>query len=770
MPLASDPVAESIREVYPYRVDLENCDVEPLRHIQVVQAHACLLAVEIDSLIVRYASENTGRYLGRPWEDIIDTHLSTVFKPEVMGQIPMGLSRAEGFDTINPILSVIEANGEALLRNVIIHRSGQLLILEVEATERDTRTTGYQQLLARSIYRIQNTTDPVKLFPETAMIIKQVSGYDRVMVYQFDKEYNGEVIAEARNKDLESYEGLRYPHTDIPRQARKLYLTNRVRLISGVSKKPARIQRSKQVGDNQPLDLTHATSRGVSPVHLEYLGYMGVDNSLSVAIILQDKLWGLFALHHYAPRTVDYEVRNVLMFIGQIFSGHLALQAANRYREQTLTRNLARLAIGEQITKTRDIFEGLTSGSYSIMNMFPGTNGAAISFEGRMQCHGEYPACEHLGELVDWVRDTQLTAQDVYYENDSVGREFTLFEQYCDKAAGFLLVFLNPAQTDWLCWFRPGLVREITWGGKPEKNLIVTDNTRRMGPRKSFARYVETVEGCSAPWSDTEIDTALALRITVINSLLQRYSEVKEINDRLQKAYEDLETFSYTVSHDLRAPLRAISGYAEILEEEYGHGLNEDATGLLQGIQRGVDQMNNFITDILDLSRVGSGGLQLERVEIAPLVREVLLELNLVYPRSREITVTVDQDMPPVTADPRLLRQLYTNLLSNSLKYATPAADGSLAMHIGAYRDPAVGLQVYTVSNTGPAIPEEYRRTIFQMFSRMSSSNGSDGTGVGLAIVERIVDRHLGKVWVDEDGLGITFHFYLSADNVRGDG
>ena len=499
MPLASDPVAASIREVYPYRVDLENCDVEPLRHIQVVQAHACLLAVEVDSLVVRYASENTQRYLGRAWEDLLDTPLSTIFQPEVMAQIPLGLSRAEGFDTINPILSAIEADGESLLRNVIIHRSGELLIVEVEATEADTRTTSYQQLLARSIYRIQNTTDPVKLFPETAMIIKQVSGYDRVMVYQFDKEYNGEVIAEARNEGLEPYEGLRYPHTDIPKQARELYLSNRVRLISSASRKPARIRRSKEVPQDAALDLTHATSRGVSPVHLEYLGYMGVDNSLSVAIILQDKLWGLFALHHYSPRTVDYGVRNVLMFIGHIFSGHLALQAANRYREQTLTRNLARLAIGEQITKTRDIFDGLTSGNYSIMNMFPGTNGAAISFEDRLQCHGDYPACEHLEELIRWVKDTQITAQDLYYENDSIGSEFPLFEQYCDSAAGFLLVFLNPGQTDWLCWFRPGLVQEIIWGGKPEKNLIVTDETRRLGPRKSFARYVETVEGCAAP-------------------------------------------------------------------------------------------------------------------------------------------------------------------------------------------------------------------------------------------------------------------------------
>ena len=120
----------------------------------------------------------------------------------------------------------------------------------------------------------------------------------------------------------------------------------------------------------------------------------------------------------------------------------------------------------------------------------------------------------------------------------------------------------------------------------------------------------------------------------------------------MQKAYEDLETFSYTVSHDLRAPLRAISGYAEILEEDYGPKLDDDAKGLLQGIQRGVDQMNNFITDILDLSRVGSSGLQLQRTAVAPLVHEVLLELNLIYPRSADIAITIAEDIPPVMADP----------------------------------------------------------------------------------------------------------------------
>ena len=765
MAIEFDPVAQSIREVYPYRVDLENCDVEPLRHIQVVQAHACLLAVEVATLTVRYASENAEEFVGLSWQEVLDRPLREVFSADILGQIPLGLEREQGFADINPIMTVVKRNGDSELQNVIVHRSGDLLLLEVERTDREVQASQYQQLLARSVSRIQNITDPDQLFVQTVNVLKQVSGYDRVMVYRFDKDYNGEVIAEARNEELEAYEGLRYPHTDIPKQARELYLVNKVRLIGSVTTPPARIRSSKAVADRPPLDLTHADNRGVSPVHLEYLGYMGVDNSLSIAIIQQDRLWGLFAFHHYSPRTVDYSVRNALMFIGQIFSGHLSLQATSRYREQTLTRKLARLAIGEQIAKTHDIFEGLTAGSYSIMNMFPLVSGAFVDFEGRRECYGECPQEDHIDELMDWVAG-QVTDQDLYYEHDSVSTSFDRFAQYCDHNAGVLIVFLNPAQTNYICWFRPGLSQQITWGGKPEKRLVIsTEGQRRLGPRQSFARYVQTVEGCAAPWTEHEIDAALALRITVINGLLQRYSEVQEVNERLQKAYEDLETFSYTVSHDLRAPLRAISGYAEIMVEDYGHQLDEGANELLQGIQRGVDQMNNFITDILDLSRVGSGGLQIESTEVSPLVQDILAELRLIYPQTKHTSISIADDMPPARADRRLLRQLYTNILSNALKYLQAGEDGRQRVHIGAYRKADVPVPIFFVSNTGPAIPPEFRTTIFAMFSRLSTSSKSEGTGVGLAIVERIVDRHLGGVWVDDDRLGVTFHFYFNPGN-----
>ncbi|WP_116106128.1 ATP-binding protein [Lewinella sp. IMCC34191] len=763
MHLSHDPVAESIRKVYPYQVDLENCDGEPLRHIQVVQAYACLLAVDLEDLVVRHVSENTLDIIGTPWKEIIDRPIQDVLNYEVTAQISVGLSRDDGFETLNPIQAFFTVNGERLIKNVIVQRDEDCLYIEIESASEFIQASRYQQLLSRAISKIQRIKEYDNLFTETATVIRQVTGYDRVMVYKFDHQFNGEVIAEARAEDLEPFEGLRYPHTDIPKQARDLYLKNRVRLITDGKIPPARLHQSQQ-SDINNLDLSMVLCRGVSPVHLEYLHYMGVNNSLSVAIVLDGKLWGLFALHHYSPRFVDYSIRSMLAFIGQIFSGHLSLQSANRYRQETLTRNLARLAIGEMITKTRDLFDGLTKGSHNIMNMFPGISGAAIYFEERFESFASTPSLADIQGLVGYIQKLGNPESNLLFYSENLSEQYPPFEDHCDDAAGGLIIFLNPELTDWIAWFRPTVTQTVTWGGRPDKEVITAeDGTRRLGPRRSFSKYVETVDGCSAPWLKEEVDMALSLRITIQNSLMQRYTEVKQVNEQLKKALQDLETFSYTVSHDLRAPLRAINGYTEILAEDYGHQLDQDAHRIIAKIHGGVEQMNSFITDILELSRVGSGGLEVEPLDVSTIAAEVIAELRPVYASTTDIGIEIKNKMPLVKGDKRMLRQLLLNLISNALKYIQPDEQDNYRLEIGVRKVKHKGQPVYYISNTGPSIPEEYARSIFEMFSRLSTQSDTEGTGVGLAIVERIVNRHDGEVWVTDDKLGVTFNFYLDA-------
>lgn len=762
MMINNDPVARAVREAYPYKVDLGNCDSEPLCHIGVVQQFACLLAVDTATRNITHASENAAEFVGKPWTDVLGSPLIDILPLEVVAQINHGLQRAEGFETINPIQALLEVDDHPVLSNVIVHETGQKLLLEIETVDEQQQTTSYHKLFARAISRIQHITDYKNLFAETAQVLQQLTAYDRVMVYRFDRDFNGEVIAEALGGEHEPFLGLRYPHSDIPPQARELYKRNRVRLIQDIRSIPSRIR----VGHDdhaEALDLSVVGCRGVSPVHLEYLGYMGVNNSLSVAIMMEGKLWGLFALHHYSPRAVDYGMRSQLLFLGDIFSGHLALQTAGRYREKTLSRNVTRLAIGERISQAGDVFTGLTSGSHHLLGFFPDVNSAGILFEGREEFYGEYPPPEDTRQLIAWIAASFTDDNQLVFHHDSIGSRFEPFRGYRDQAAGVLVIFLNPDHTDWICWFRPGVSRSVIWGGKPDKTIVVAaDGSKRIGPRRSFSRYIETVHGCSAAWMPEEVDSAFALRITILNSLMRRYAEIRQINDKLQKAYEDLESFSYTVSHDLRAPLRAISGYSEILEEDYGKLLDKDGRSMLEGIRRGVEKMNEFITDILELSRVSHGGLQLTDNDLPPLIGQVVNELRHAY-TTAPIKIHIAEDMPPLRAERRLLRQLLTNLVSNAFKYAEPDRDGNLALSFSSVISDEKGLTTYRVSNTGPGIPPEFSKSIFEMFSRLPGREATEGTGIGLAIVDRIVTRHGGEIWVTDDLLGVTFNFYLNS-------
>ena len=757
-----DPVAEQIRRVYPYRVDLSNCDEEPLHHIQVIQSQTCLLAARLSDLVVCFVSDNAADRIGRPWEDVIDRPLQEVLDAETMGQLSIGLNRPDGFATLNPVLAKFVVQGERILKNLVIHRSGDYLVIEVEPALGNFHSTSFQLELGRAVQSIQSFGDFGTLLRETAPIIRRITGYSRVMIYRFDDQYNGEVVAESRSEHSpEPFLGLRYPHTDIPRQARELYLRNRIRIIGSVTDVPARLRASD--GAEAPfLDLSLAHARGVSPVHLEYLGYMGVASTMSIAIVVDGKLWGLFALHHHESIFLDYNVRSFLLFIGQVFSGHLAIQAAGRYREEVLTQNMVRSVLGDQIQQTQDVFRGLIEGRYNLLSFLPATTGAALRFEGQTELLGTTPSEAQIAELVDWIRQQPDT--EVVYSSDRLCGRFAAAQDYCSEAAGAMLIFLDTQRKNWIIWFRPEVAREIRWGGRPTKTILEQpDGGHRLSPRRSFAQYIERVEGSSRPWTQRDTDAVLTLRAHIKDSVLRQYTEVRQMNADLARAYEEMESFSYTVSHDLRAPLRAIDGYAEILVEDYADQLDSAARDLLVEIQSNVGLMNRFITDILELSRVGRSTLRVGTVNVPTLVRELLPRVSAAGPKgSPDIAVTFAEDFPPVRADERFLCQVYLNLLTNARKYGTPPPGGErTSVHVG-YRAQEEGPLLLTVSNSGPPIPKEFHQSIFDIFSRATHVTGIEGTGVGLAIVRRIIERHQGEVWVEPDHTtGAKFVFYV---------
>ena len=756
-----DRTAEKMREVYPYKVDLTNCDEEPLHHIQVIQSQTCLLAAGIHDLTIRFVSDNAAERIGTVWEEVIDRPLSEIISPDVWATITLGLQRTNGFLTLNPISAHFVISGERVFKNVIVYRTEHYLILEVEPSTAAFHTTSYQQQLGQAVQRIQSLTDYQSLFQETATIIRQITGYDRVMVYEFDEEYNGQVIAEDVRSDLNPFLGLHYPHTDIPKQAREFYLKNRIRIIGDTADLPARLRTSAQA-PKEFLDLTLAHSRGVSPVHLEYLGNMGVRSSMSIAIVVDGRLWGLFAMHNYSAKFLDYNLRSFLLFIGQVFSGHLAIQQAGRYREQTLAQNILRSVLGEQVSATNDVLGGLIEGKFNLLGVLPEVTGAMVCYEDDTKSIGATPAPEDVAALAEWVR--HQSEQDIYYASHNLGKRYEPAATWRELAAGVLLVFLDGGRRNYIVWFRPEKIQTIRWGGKPGKNILETpDGSQRLSPRKSFAQYVERVSGQSDKWTHSDTNAALALRAHIAESVLLRFTKVRRLNEELRGANEELETFSYTVSHDLRAPLRAIDGLAEIIAEDYGDALGEEGREMLTLIQNNVGRMNEFIRDILEMSRVGRASMIVNPLDVPVLLQSVLAEQGVPFLREKRVAVTIDEDFPEVYADERLLRQVFANLIANALKYGKADGNGEMRLHIGHEPAPAGGPPRLFVANSGSSVPQGFTETIFDMFSRADTDGGVEGTGIGLAIVKRIINRHGGDIWVDPNTEGAKFVFTLNA-------
>ncbi len=754
-----------MRAYYAEPVDLANCEHEPINLIQVIQPHACLLVVDRVSLRIEVASENTADHIGHDWRDLLGQPLDTCLEGAAIAQI----KRAVKFDTDQrrPLFAFFQLNGVTEGRQIIYHATDNgRLILEIEPVQEGFETAVFQQRLGEAIEQVQRLTDFTTMFEDVTKVIARVSGYDRVSLYRFDGEWSGEVVAEAVHHDgAESWLNLRYPATDIPQQARDLYQRNRIRMLSDIERPQVFLRKhvdAEANGDANPveLDLSKVDCRGLSPIHREYLQNIGVAATMSIAVVLDGKLWGLFALHHNEPRYLDFELRSFLKVVGHVFSGHLTLRTASEYRRRVLEINAYRSQLGDQITELNDIGLALTEGAVTVLDLIPKAHGAAISAEGKISTIGIFPPDHQIRALATWIRNK---ADDLLlYHSDHLKADYPDTAELGNGIAGVLLVWLDRDRNEYLTWFRQEIVRHIDWAGNPAKLAIPTsDGGQRLAPRKSFAKYTETVRDRAQPWSELDIDAGLALRSHIKDVVMRRYQQVKRVNSELATAYKEMETFSYTVSHDLRAPLRGINGFAEILLEDYGSILDDAACDMLRRIQNSAVKMNFFIDDLLQLAKLGVSAPKLAPIKLATIAEETFADTSSGY-RKRKIDFRVAEDMPQVLGDKQLIGIALSNLIGNAIKYSQNREH--TVIEFGYRRDDPYGPVTFYLRDNGEGFEQRFADRVFEMFTRLSEDGAIEGTGVGLALVQRVIEKHGGKIWVESEvNVGSTFFFTLAS-------
>ncbi len=590
------------------------------------------------------------------------------------------------------------------------------------------------------------------------------------MIYQFDDTGSGTVIAEAAQAELEPFLGLRYPATDIPKQAKYIYTLNHLRLIPDATYEPVGLTPQYNPLTNKPLDMSMSTLRSVSPLHTEYLDNMGVAASMSISLLKNKQLWGLIACHHNTVKKIDYKTRTICEFIGQIASFELAAKEDIQDADYKMKLKSIQSEFVGSISQAEELEAGLIENPQRLLDLV-GATGVALSFGEDITLIGDTPEKSAIEDLLPWL-ETQFD-RDVIYETTHLAQTYSPASAYPEVASGLLALLISRVEQTFIIWFRPEVIQTVNWGGNPNKAVeIKQDGTLRMSPRKSFAKWEETVTGQSIPWKACEVEAALELRSSIVGIVLRKADRLAQVNKELSRSNIELDAFAYIASHDLKEPLRGIYNYSSFLIEDYGEILGDDGNDKLNTLMRLTHRMEDLINSLLHYSRLGRAELKVKPVDLNHLLIGVL-DVIEASARDTQVEFEIPRPLPIVECDRTQVNELFTNLISNGIKYNQQAEK---VITIG-YLDPddPIAMEkmqeypenseptIFYVSDNGIGIRERHIESIFRIFKRLHGQKKyGGGTGAGLTIAKKIVERHGGEIWVKSIYTkGSTFYFTL---------
>jgi two-component system, chemotaxis family, sensor kinase Cph1 len=758
-------------------VSLTNCDREPIQIPNATQAHGVLLTFAQTDLTILQIGQNCEAFLGQPPAAFLGKPLSVLMEPEQIEAI-VGCMNAD-FDNVNPLRLSLQVGGTATTFEGIVHRTDGVIVLELErflptslgSDERQAVSFfDFYKFVKTPIDRIQNTQTLTELAHQTVTTIRTLTGFDRVMLYRFEKDGSGNVIAEAKSDRIESFLGLHYPASDIPQQAKELYRLNLLRIIPDAQYEPVLLQPTLNPVTGAPLDLSLSVLRSVSPMHTEYLHNMGVRASMSISLLQDRQLWGLIACHHYAPKQLSYETRTICEFLGQVISFEVGAKAAAEDLDYKMHIQAAQAKFVNTIASCQNLSDGFERNPADLMSLV-GATGVVFCERGQVISFGQTPPVETISNLLVWI-EMQLGEEAIYSTNALV-TEYEPLSPSKDVASGLLALRISRIQQTYLLWFRPEVLQTIDWGGKPNKPVTVdADNGVRMTPRKSFELWKETVQRKSLPWKACEIEAALELRMRIIGIVLQKADELALLNAELERSNIELDAFAYVASHDLKEPLRGIHNYSTFLIEDYGDKLGEDGTHKLATLMRLTQRMEDLIESLLHYSRCGRAELLFEPVNVADVVESVIDVIKISQTATAEFRIS--RPLPIVQCDRTQLTELFTNLISNGIKYNDrdpKSIEIGYILPTESHADLPADLQldrsqpIFFVKDNGIGIRAKHFDNIFKIFKRLHpATKYGGGTGAGLTIAKKIVERHGGNLVVTSTfGEGSAFYFTLGS-------
>ncbi|MBO3457852.1 ATP-binding protein [Aetokthonos hydrillicola Thurmond2011] len=582
-------------EIITQDVDFNDCDNEPIHIPGSIQPHGLLFVLKEPELTILQVSNNTFRFFGLSADKLIDHSLDIIFDKYYVELIKMFINQKD-FLARNPIKLSISLSNRNLLFDGILHRRNGILILELELS-RFSENIYYLNsfdLVRAAVSKMQNALTLDDLCQTMVKEVRSLNGFDRVMVYRFDHEGHGTVIAEDKLQNMSSFLGLCYPTSDVPKQARKLYCLNWLRLIADVNYRPVEIIPSVNPITNSPVDLSLSVLRSVSPFHVEYLQNMGVKASMSISLIKDDKLWGLIACHHHSPKFISYEVRQACEFLGQVMSLELTSKEDSEDYEYKFDLKNIQVKILEYMSKAKNFIEGLVNYKPNLLDLV-NAQGAVVCFDGNCTQIGKTPQGKDLKRLLEWLENN--LQEEVFYTNflSSLYKEA---EKFKDIASGLLVILISRNQKNYILWFRTEVIQTVNWAGNPNQETKSTSGGRwGLSPRKSFDLWKETVRLKSLPWKKCEIEAALQLRNAVVNIVLHQVDELAKLNAALQES----EAQSRQQATHLEKTLRDLQlAQAQLIQTEKMSSLGQMVAGVAHEINNPINFIHGNLSHVTD--------------------------------------------------------------------------------------------------------------------------------------------------------------------------
>ncbi len=734
-------------------IDLAHCDREPIHIPGRIQGHGILFALREPDLTVVQVSENVARLAGLAVAEVIGQPIDRLTADA--GACRQWLLSAQVRES-SPVQLVVGGR----VFDATAHRHDGVLLLELENSREVAVVSApiSYRSVRMAMGRLQSAGTLAEFCQVAAIEMQALTGFDRVNVYRFLPDWNGQVLGEAKRDDLITYMGLHFPAGDIPEPARRLYHLNLIRHIPDVDSEPALITPESNPLTGRPLDLSLAVLRGVSPVHIQYLKNMEARSSLSVSLMKEGQLWGLLTCHHYsAPRYVPPGVRDACEFLGQVISAQLAVKEeaeGNEYRGQL---QAVRERLLQRMGTEHDLVRGLPGQDLLALT---GATGAAIVHDRSCTLTGATPTEQEVRRLVAWLR---VHADAEVFHTNSLARLYPEADSFKDVASGLIAISTTKVEGHHVLWFRPEVVQTVEWAGDPRKLGGEIGSSGVLNPRRSFELWREVVSLNSLPWKSWEINAARMLRDAIIAVVVRRAEELTRLNVELERSNSDLDSFAFITSHDLKEPLRGIHNYATFVLEDYADKLDADGKDKLQTLVNLSERLEDIVESLLQYSRLGRADLDVEPTDLNSVVAGVLALLKVTLAREA-VEIRIPRPLPVVRCDRTQAELLFTNLITNAVKYNNKSAKW---VEIG-YKEPVDGADprpVLYVEDNGIGIAEKHRHSIFRMFKRLHSRDKyGGGTGAGLAFAKKVAERHGGSIWLEStEGQGATFYFTLES-------